>query len=157
MGNNMSTQKNDKKENQNNNNNVIFDKYLLNNNEIENCFGSPLSKNIYYGMIYYKNKNSYHGQWKIIKDKIIIEDCEGSMIYNDGTKYKGGLMNCQFDGYGKMELYTGASYEGFWKNGKRNGHGKMIYEDGTIIDDDWIDGVCTKRSVDHYHSYNPQL
>jgi hypothetical protein len=146
---------NSKKTKNKTNNNIIFDKYLLNNNEIENCCGSPLSANVYFGMICYKNKNTYYGQWKIIRDKIIIDYHNGSMIYNDGTRYDGGWTNGQFDGYGKMVLYTGASYEGFWKDGKRHGKGTMIYEDETTIEDEWNNGVCVNRSVDHYHSYNP--
>lgn len=132
-----------------------FDKYLIINNDIETFYGSQNTANTFFGIITYKNKNFYHGQWKLIKDKIVLEGLNGKMTFNDGTVYTGEWVNGKYDGYGEMTLYTGASYSGYWKNGKRHGRGKMLYEDGTIIDDVWENGVRIQHAKDHYHDYNP--
>jgi hypothetical protein len=137
-------------------NTANFDDYLLNNHEIDYYFGTK-TEDKYFGIIYYKNKNVYHGHWKVVNKKIILDGYDGKMNYSDGTTYVGEWLNNDFNGYGKMELYSGAIYEGEWKNGKRNGTGTMIYEDGTIIKTKWIDGVSMDKLIDKYHFYNPNV
>jgi len=134
-----------------------FDKYFVSNDEIEHCYGGKIIGNTYFGMINYKNKNSYYGHWKIIKDQVVLDGSNGVMTFNDGTVYDGSWEAGKYHGHGRMDLYTKASYEGEWSNGKRHGKGIMIYEDGTVINDEWVNGICKKRIKDHYHDYDPNL
>jgi MORN repeat len=155
MGNNSSSENEKDKNKKNNNNAINFDKYLVGNDEIENCYGGEQIGGNYFGMICYKNKNNYYGPWRFVKDKVILEGSEGTMTFNDGTEYKGSWVNGKYDGHGRMDLYTGASYDGEWRAGKRHGNGIMTYEDGTVVNDGWDNGVRIKHVRDKYHDYDP--
>jgi hypothetical protein len=74
----------------------------------------------------------------------IIGDCKngsGTMIFEDGGKYKGDWKNSAIQGKGTMTWPDGRTYEGEWKNNKQNGDGMEITADGSKYIGNWADGV----------------
>ncbi len=85
----------------------------------------------------------------------------GSLEYEDGSVYKGEILEDQPDGYGEMVYADGSIYHGDWVNGSRegqgvytsaegdryeggfladacSGRGKMVWADGSTYDGDWL-------------------
>ena len=56
----------------------------------------------------------------------------GSLIKQDGTKYRGGFKDGLFDGEGVL-VEDGKRYEGTFKEGKRNGSFVVYDKDGNEV------------------------
>ena len=107
-----------------------------------------------YGIMKYKNKNIYVGNW--YNDK---KNFKGIMKYNNGDIYEGYWNNDLKEGKGKMKYNNKDIYEGNWEKdnfikgkiiynnkdiyegdinkNKKEGNGKMIYNNGDIYEGDW--------------------
>lgn len=58
--------------------------------------------------------------------------CE--IIYPNGDKYSGNIVNDKFEGNGKyFYQYLGYEYAGMWKNNKQQGEGTVKFKNGTEI------------------------
>jgi hypothetical protein len=65
---------------------------------------------------------------------------QGTMIWQDGSKYVGGIRYCKADGLGTKTWSDGRQYVGQFKDGKMDGVGRMTYADGRVEDGFWKDG-----------------
>ena len=59
------------------------------------------------------------------------------LIGNDGSKYKGQVLNWVPDGKGTCYYSDGERYEGDWRNGIKDGKGKYYFKDGSTYEGDW--------------------
>jgi hypothetical protein len=58
------------------------------------------------------------------------EKQEKSRIYDDGSIYKGEMMDSFRHGQGEMRYFDGSIYSGSFKNDKKEGFGIYQYKDG---------------------------
>lgn len=65
------------------------------------------------------------------------------VVYSDGNKYHGSLLNYKKSGYGKDTYANGDTYEGTFTDGVRNGMGKYTYANGKYIIGNWVNGKFT--------------
>lgn len=78
------------------------------------------------------------------------------IIYEDGSSYKGGMNEGQFDGRGIYTFASGAVYEGEFITGNFTGKGQYTYADGdfkegTWANDDFIEGQVKITSANHVY------
>ena len=67
-------------------------------------------------------------------------DCEkgrGTMVYPDGTKYKGTFKSGRRSGQGTYTYSDGGSYTGEWQDNLRNGKGTDTFANGVIYEGEW--------------------
>ena len=55
----------------------------------------------------------------LLGDPTVLDWGKVEMIYCDGSKYKGFMLNEWRHGYGEMEYLDGSHYTGAWKDNKR--------------------------------------
>ena len=55
---------------------------------------------------------------------------QGVIIFTDGSKYEGMIVDGKMDGQGKMIYSNGMSYVGQWVMGERNGYGELTWPSG---------------------------
>ena len=72
---------------------------------------------------------SYDGQRKSV-----------NLTFDDGSHYKGELVDGTIDGKGTMTWPDGTSYSGCWRDGNSHGQGKRIQADGSILEGNFIAG-----------------
>lgn len=80
---------------------------------------------------------TYNGTWS---DGVF--DGYGTLIYNDGSMYRGGFKVGQKHGNGVYFFSADLSsyYDGSWENGVMNGNGRLIRNKRVIFNGDWRNG-----------------
>ena len=63
----------------------------------------------------------------------------GTFVWPDGRKYKGGYLNDKKNGYGEFFWPDGRYYKGEWRNGLYHGKG-MFFTNGAERFGEWKDG-----------------
>lgn len=63
-----------------------------------------------------------------------------TIIYNNGDKYIGQVLENTHNGYGVYFYKNGEIYEGNFKDGLQNGAGKFIFRNKQIINGIWKNG-----------------
>ena len=76
------------------------------------------------------------------KERLLVIDGQGEMIFPNGSRYLGSWKNGVFHGRGKyIWPEKKAIYEGCYKNGSKHGHGKYyIPEEKVYFEGYWEDG-----------------
>lgn len=67
-------------------------------------------------------------------------DCEngrGTMVYPDGTKYKGEFKAGRRSGQGTYTYSDGGNYTGEWRDNLRHGKGTDTFTNGVIYEGEW--------------------
>ncbi|MCP4254327.1 MAG: hypothetical protein GY775_13150 [Candidatus Scalindua sp.] len=68
-------------------------------------------------------------------------DCEngrGTMVYPDGTKYKGEFKAGRRSGQGTYTYSDGGNYTGEWRDNLRHGKGTDTFTNGVIYEGEWV-------------------
>tara|TARA_X000000950_G_scaffold127387_2_gene159334 strand:+ start:3589 stop:3861 length:273 start_codon:yes stop_codon:yes gene_type:complete len=68
-----------------------------------------------------------------------------TIIYKNGDKYIGEVLENTHNGYGVYFYKNGEIYEGNFKNGLQNGIGKFIFRNKQIINGIWKNGKYSIR------------
>ena len=120
-----------------------------------------------YGEVQFKNNVKYNGflKYGILNNEDSEKPCtiifpdgtkytgtiinneitgEGTYIFNDGSTYIGEVINGLRDGKGKFQSADGILYEGEWKNGLKNGKGKII-QGNMELEGEWIKGIMNGK------------
>lgn len=107
--------------------------------------GRKSRKAKFYGgqIINFKNRDIYDGD----VDENRQPHGQGSMNYNNGTRYEGNWENGQRSGQGTMRFSNGDVYQGNWENNWMNGQGTMTYADGNVWVGRWINGKKIGRGM----------
>ena len=92
--------------------------------------------------IYPNGTGRYAGDWQFNK-----KTGEGHMVYQDGSEYRGSMINSVKSGFGLYiwpknapagdslaQVKCGHIYLGNWKNNAMNGTGRFLHADEFIID-----------------------
>jgi hypothetical protein len=74
----------------------------------------------------------------------------GSITFENGTKYKGEIMNHIPNGNGCAIYSNGSVYDGNWENGKYHGYGNKKYTNGNVYDGNWEQGICNGYGIMYY-------
>jgi len=74
------------------------------------------------------------------------DNCEGTIIFNNGSKYIGEFNDGKFNGqgaltFGSKSKWAGTKYVGTWKNNKLNGQSAHTTPDGRVTKGVWKDGI----------------
>ena len=83
-------------------------------------------------------------------------DGEGTMIWDDGSKYIGSWKMGDFHGEGSMVWYDGSSYIGSWQNDMKHGKGKYTWNNGDVYEGEFVNdkrhgyGVFTRADGSVY-------
>ena len=120
-----------------------------------------------YGQIQFKNNVKYDGflKYGILNNENPEKPCtilfpdgtkytgtiinneitgEGTYTFNDGSTYIGKVVNGLRDGIGKYQSSDGILYEGEWKNGLKNGKGKII-QGNMELEGEWVKGILNGK------------
>ena len=62
----------------------------------------------------------------------------GTLTFDDGSVYQGGIEDDQPCGWGILKLEDGFGYEGEWSKGKKHGDGTYRYLNGDVYDGEWF-------------------
>lgn len=60
-----------------------------------------------------------------------------TLLFSDGSEYKGGYVNGVMEGRGTCKFADGAVYEGDWANNECHGQGTYTFPDGAKYVGDW--------------------
>lgn len=71
-----------------------------------------------------------HEKSAVVSTDCPESNCEGKIIWEDGTSYVGSIGNGKMEGEGKIIFKDGATYEGGWKLGKKEGFGAFVFPCG---------------------------
>ena len=93
------------------------------------------------GTIKFKNNMKYTGNlhYGLINNADIDNPC--TIIFPNGTKYIGTMINNEITGQGKYLFKNGSTYTGDVLNGLRHGKGTFETEEGIIYEGEWKDGL----------------
>lgn len=75
-----------------------------------------------------------------------------TIIYKNGDKYIGQVLENTHNGYGVYFYKNGEIYEGNFKNGLQNGEGKFIFKNKQIINGIWKNGkfsIKASKKIDY--------
>lgn len=111
------------------------------------CIGTPIKDNFVGNLLinfwnqcrgsYTDSKgNEYIGKYndgKIISDITVIE--------SNGSIYKGGLKNKEYNGKGEIVYPNGDRYDGFWKSSKYHGKGEIVFKNGIKLKSEFEQGL----------------
>ena len=89
-----------------------------------------------------KNISKYSSEY-FIKAKSWT-NCQGIIIYRDGTKYAGEWKEGKFNGQGAQIWANGDKYVGQFKNDNWHGQGILTHADGRIEEGIWKNGKLVK-------------
>ena len=94
-----------------------------------------------YGTITFKNKIQYSGNLKygILSNEDPDKPC--TIIFPNGTKYTGTMLNNEITGEGEYTFSNGSTYVGSVLNGLRDGKGIFQSIDGIIYEGEWKKGL----------------
>ena len=133
-----------------------------------------------FGTQVWPNRVRYTGQWKegkMIRGTLFFPSgmqyngpfvdnkptgFSSMLVYPDGSRYIGNVVNLVREGTGKLTTRDGRVYEGTWSNGLMNGRGKVILPDtGDTMGSTYTgelknnvahgDGVIRFRNGDSYY------
>jgi MORN repeat len=84
----------------------------------------------------------------LAEDQVVTESNTKTLVWPDGTKYVGGVVNGKRTGKGTIFWQDGTRFVGQFENDMRNGPGTMILSDGTVYtgyfkDDELVDSPAT--------------
>jgi hypothetical protein len=86
-----------------------------------------------------------------------IENCtngQGTMTYENGTKYVGAWKNGLPNGQGTYTFANGDKYEGELKNSYREGQGTFIFASGNKYVGEWKKGLPNGQGTNYYNGGN---
>ena len=94
-----------------------------------------------YGSIDFKNKVKYTGnlRYGILTNEDPEKPC--TIIFPNGTRYTGTMMNNEITGEGEYIFSNGSTYSGSVLNGLRDGKGIFQSADGIIYEGEWKKGL----------------
>lgn len=64
----------------------------------------------------------------------------GTIVYPDGSKYRGQWQHDLRSGWGEYSDLFGDSYRGYWKSDEREGQGEAVYGTGDRYSGEWKNG-----------------
>ena len=94
-----------------------------------------------YGSLTFKNNIQYKGnlRYGILSNEDPEKPCE--IIFPNGAKYTGTMINNEITGEGEYIFSNGATYKGNVLNGLRDGKGIFHSSDGIIYEGEWKKGL----------------
>lgn len=69
-----------------------------------------------------------------------------TLIWSDGTRYVGGVINDKREGKGTIYWQDGTRFSGYFQNDKKNGPGTMVLPDGSVRNGYFKDDVLVPSS-----------
>ena len=72
---------------------------------------------------------------------------EGLLMYKNGINFYGIWINGKMNGSGKLNFPNGDKYEGDVLDGLGHGKGTMTYKNGVVFYGDWVDGQMNGKAV----------
>ena len=93
--------------------------------------------------ILFENGIKYFGQ--LIEN---IRDGYGIQEWPDGTKYEGNWKNDKAHGLGILWHNNGDKYEGNFVEEKANGKGKYIHSNGVVYDGEWVNDIQHGKGIE---------
>jgi hypothetical protein len=75
---------------------------------------------------------------------------EGLMTFVDGYDYEGDFSYGKKEGYGTFRWQDGAFYQGEWHDDNMEGYGKFHYADGNEYNGNWKDGKMNGYGIQSY-------
>ena len=94
-----------------------------------------------YGTITFKNNIQYQGnlRYGILSNEDEEKPC--TIIFPNGTKYTGTMVNNEITGEGEYYFSNGSTYKGSVLNGLRDGKGIFESIDGIVYEGEWKKGL----------------
>lgn len=134
----------------------VFETAIINKEILIDCPSFELLINIQHLTVLNKNEPKIDEEIQLeencinlinyYKNNYVLE-VKNIVIYPNGDKYEGEMMNDKKEGFGVYTWNNNKQYKGYWKNDVHHGQGIMIFPNNESFDCKWVNGQFEKYGI----------